>query len=274
MLDLYYWPTPNGKKVTIFLEETGTPYNLIPLDIGRGDQFSPAFLKINPNHRMPAIVDHNPPGGGSPLSVFESGAILLYLAEKTGKFWPQEIHQKYETVQWVIWQMANQGPKSGEAGHFRRLGDSKGDQSYAVRRFTDEVNRIFGVLNNQLYRHPYLAGAEYSIADMAAYPWATNWQGQGQDIEEFKYVKRWLETLAARPGVQRGMALGSDLPSDPSKLSPEELERRRRQWQPPVNSMKGGYQQLYVERVMQANTGADLDFLTGGRGDDIPRESH
>lgn len=226
MIDLYYWPTPNGKKVAIFLEETGTPYNLIPLDIGRGDQFQPAYLKINPNHRMPAIVDHNPAGGGAPLSVFESGAILLYLAEKEQKFWPQEVHQKYETLQWVIWQMANQGPKSGEAGHFRRLGESKGDQSYAVRRFTDEVNRIFGVLNNRLYNHPYLAGDEYSIADMASYPWATNWQGQGQDIEEFQYVKRWLDSLAARPGVQRGIAVGHELPSDPSKLSPEETERR------------------------------------------------
>jgi GST-like protein len=226
MIDLYYWPTPNGKKVAIFLEEAGTPYNLISLDIGRGDQFSPAYLKINPNHRMPAIVDYDPPGGGGALSVFESGAILLYLAEKTGSFWPQEPHRKYDVVQWVFWQMANQGPKTGEYGHFRRLGDGKGDQSYAVRRFGDEVNRIFGVLNNRLYDRPYLAGDEYSIADMASYPWASLWQNQGQDIEEFKYVKRWLDTLAARPGVQRGMAVGNDLPSDPSTLSPEEIERR------------------------------------------------
>jgi GST-like protein len=226
MIDLYYWPTPNGKKVTIFLEETGTPYNLIPLDIGRGDQFSPEFLKINPNHRMPAIVDHAPLAGGAPVNVFESGAILLYLAEKTGKLWPQEQPAKYKVLEWVIWQMANQGPKSGEAGHFRRLGDTKGDQSYAVRRFTDEVNRIFGVLNNQLYNNAFLAGDTFSIADIASYPWATNWQGQGQDIEEFKYVKRWLENLGARPGVQKGMALGSNLSTDPATLSPEERERR------------------------------------------------
>jgi len=226
MIDLYYWPTPNGKKVTIFLKETGTPYNLIPLDIGRGDQFSPEFLKINPNHRMPAIVDHAPLAGGAPVNVFESGAILLYLAEKTGKLWPQEQPAKYKVLEWVIWQMANQGPKSGEAGHFRRLGDTKGDQSYAVRRFTDEVNRIFGVLNNQLYNNAFLAGDTFSIADIASYPWATNWQGQGQDIEEFKYVKRWLENLGARPGVQKGMALGSNLSSDPATLSPEERERR------------------------------------------------
>jgi GST-like protein len=226
MIDLYYWPTPNGKKVTIFLEEAGTPYNLVPLDIGRGDQFSPAYLKINPNHRMPSIVDHAPAGGGTPISVFESGAILLYLAEKAQKFWPQELHRKYDVVQWVFWQMANQGPKSGERGHFSRLGDSQGDQSYAVRRFTDEVNRIFGVLNNRLYDRPYLAGDEYSIADMACYPWASLWQMQGQDIEEFKYVKRWLEALAARPALQRGMEVGKDLPSDPSTLPPEEQARR------------------------------------------------
>lgn len=225
MIDLYYWPTPNGKKVAIFLEESGTPYNLIPLDIGRGDQFSPAYLKINPNHRMPAIVDHEPTGGGAPISVFESGAILLYLAEKTGKFWPQEPHLKYQVVEWVIWQVANQGPKSGERGHFSRLGDTKGDQSYAVRRFSDEVNRLFGVLNNRLYDRPYLAG-EYSIADMACYPWASLWQAQGENIEDFKYVKRWLEALAARPALQRGMGTGADLPGDPSALSPEEQARR------------------------------------------------
>jgi GSH-dependent disulfide-bond oxidoreductase len=227
MIDLYYWPTPNGKKVTIFLEETGLPYNLVPLDIGQGDQFSPAYLKISPNYRMPAIVDHEPlGGGGSPISVFESGAILFYLAEKTGKFWPQELHLKYEVVQWVVWQVANQGPKSGEVGHFRRLGDKQGDQSYAVRRFTDEVNRLFGVLNNRLYNRPYLAGEEYGIADMASYPWAASWQAQGQDIEEFKYVKRWLNELAERPAVQRGMAIGKELMVDPATLPPEEYERR------------------------------------------------
>jgi len=227
MIDLYYWPTPNGKKVTILLEEAELPYNVIPLDVGRGDQFSPEFLKINPNHRMPAIIDHEPLGGGDrPISVFESGAILLYLAEKSGQLWPREPHAKYEVVQWVIWQMANQGPKTGEAGHFRRLGDTKGDQSYAVRRFTDEVNRIFGVLNNRLYDRPYLAGDDYSIADIASYPWATTWAMQGQDIEEFKYVKRWLEALAARPAVQRGMAVGKELSVDPATLPPEEHERR------------------------------------------------
>lgn len=226
MIDLYYWPTPNGKKVTIFLEETGLPYTLVPLDIGKGDQFDPAFLRINPNHRMPAIVDRAPLGGGAPISVFESGAILFYLAEKTGQLWPQEQHVKYEIVQWVLWQMANQGPKLGESGHFRRLGDRQGDQSYAVRRFSDEANRLYGVMNNRLHDRPYLAGETYTIADIAAYPWASGWQAQGQDIAEFKYVKKWLDTLAGRPGVQRGMAVGQELATDPSKLSPEEIARR------------------------------------------------
>ena len=134
MIDLYYWPTPNGKKVSIFLEETETPYRLVPLNIGRGDQFAPDYLKLNPNHRMPAIVDHAPKDGGAPIGVFESGAILFYLAEKTGKLWPQDVRTKYTVAQWVIWQMANQGPKLGEAGQFRRLGDREGDLSYAARR--------------------------------------------------------------------------------------------------------------------------------------------
>jgi GST-like protein len=226
MLDLHYWPTPNGKKVTILLEECGLRYNVVPCNIGRGDQFKPEFLKINPNHRMPVLVDHEPAGGGAPISVFESGAIMMYIAEKAGKFWPQDIRGKYEVTEWVMWQMANQGPKLGECGHFRRLGDKQGDQSYAVRRFTDEANRLYGVLNMRLHDRPYLAGAEYTIADMIAYPWTVNWQNQGQDINEFKYFKRWFEEIGARPAVQRGLAVGANLSEDPSKLSAEEQERR------------------------------------------------
>jgi GSH-dependent disulfide-bond oxidoreductase len=226
MFDLHYWPTPNGKKVTILLEELGAEYRVVPCNIGRGDQFTAEFLAINPNHRMPVLVDNAPADGGAPLSIFESGAIMLYVAEKAGKFFPQDLRGKAEVTEWVTWQMANQGPKSGECGHFRRLGDTKGDQSYAVRRFTDEVNRIFGVLNNRLYNHRYLAGDAYSIADMISYPWAVNWQGQGQDIEDFPYFKRWLNELAARPAVQRGMAVGADLADDPAKLPEEERERR------------------------------------------------
>jgi GSH-dependent disulfide-bond oxidoreductase len=226
MFDLHYWPTPNGKKVTILLEELGSDYRVVPCNIGRGDQFTAEFLAINPNHRMPVLVDNAPADGGAPLSIFESGAIVLYVAEKAGKFFPQDLRGKVEVTEWVIWQMANQGPKSGECGHFRRLGDTKGDQSYAVRRFTDEVNRIFGVLNNRLYNHRYLAGDAYSIADMISYPWAVNWQAQGQDIEEFPYFKRWLNELAARPAIQRGTAVGADLADDPAKLPEEERERR------------------------------------------------
>lgn len=227
MIDVHYWPTPNGKKVTILLEELGLPYRIVPVHIGRGDQFTDDFLKISPNNRMPAIVDHEPPGGGAPISVFESGAIMLYLAEKAGRFWPQEPRAKYEVVQWVVWQMANQGPKTGENGHFRRLGPEQGDQSYAIRRFGDEVHRLYGVLNNRLYDRPYLAGDDYTIADMISYPWTVGWQGQGVDIEEFKYFKRWFEEVGARPGVQRGMAVTAGVTEDPASISPEEQARRR-----------------------------------------------
>ncbi len=226
MIDLHYWPTPNGKKVTILLEEAGIPYNMVPCNIGRGDQFSAEFLKMNPNHRMPVMVDHTPPGGGEPIVIFESGAIMLYLAEKVGRFYPQDLRGKYAVTEWLIWQMANQGPKLGECGHFRRLGEKQGDQSYAIRRFTDEANRLYGVLNNRLYESKYLAGNEYTIADMICYPWTVNWKAQGQDIEEFTYFKHWAEELAARPGVQRGMAVGADLSEDVSKLSAEEQDRR------------------------------------------------
>jgi len=226
MIDLHYWPTPNGKKVTILLEEAGIPYNLVPCNIGRGDQFTDEFLAINPNHRMPVLVDHTPMGGGEKLAIFESGAIMMYLAEKCGRFFPQDTRGKYQVTQWLIWQMANQGPKSGECGHFRRLGDKQGDQSYAIRRFTDEVNRMYGVLNNRLYESKYLAGDDYTIADMICYPWTVNWAAQGQDISEFKYFKRWQDELAARPGVQRGMAVGATLSEDPSKLPQEEQDRR------------------------------------------------
>ncbi len=226
MYDVHYWPTPNGKKVTILLEELGEPYRIVPCNIGRGDQFGDDFLKMNPNHRMPVLVDHDPVGGGDPLVVFESGAILLYIAEKSGRFWPQDIRGKYEVTQWVIWQMANQGPKLGENGHFRRLGDKQGDQSYAVRRFTDEANRLYGVLNNRLYDRPYIAGEQYTIADIIAYPWTVNWQGQGQDITEFKYFSRWFHEVGSRPAVQRGLAVGAELPGDPAAVTPEEQERR------------------------------------------------
>lgn len=222
MIDLHMWPTPNAKKVTILLEETGLEYRVVPVNIMQGDQFSDAFLKISPNNRMPALVDHHPEGGGEPIAVFESGAMMFYLAEKAGQFWPQDLRGRYAVTQWVIWQMANQGPKLGEAGHFRRLGDTQGDQSYAVRRFTDEANRLYGVLNNRLYHSRYLAGDEYTIADMISYPWTMGWQAQGQDLGEFKHFKRWFDELSERDGVKRGMAVGNDLAASAAKLTPEE----------------------------------------------------
>jgi GSH-dependent disulfide-bond oxidoreductase len=228
MYDLHYWPTPNGKKVTILLEELGADYRVLPVNIGRGDQFTPEFLALNPNHRMPVLVDRAPRDGGGPLTVFESGAIMLYVAEKEGAFFPQDVRTKADVTEWVVWQMANQGPKLGECGHFRRLGDTKGDQSYAVRRFTDEANRLYGVLNNRLFDRRYIAGDSYTIADMICFPWTASWESQGQDLAEFPYFRRWLTEIGARPAVQRGMAVGADLSEDPSRLPEEERERRTR----------------------------------------------
>jgi GST-like protein len=226
MINLHYWPTPNGKKVTILLEELGVPYTIVPVNIGKGDQFKDSYLQIGPNNRMPAMVDTDPADGGGPLSVFESGAIMMYLAEKFGKFYPQALRQRYEVNQWLIWQVANQGPKLGETGHFRRLGDKQGDQSYAVRRFTDEANRLYGVLNNRLYDRRYLTGDDYTIADMIAYPWTVGWQNQGQDLAEFPYFKRWFDELSARPAVQRGLAVKAGEPEGP--ISDEEQARRNK----------------------------------------------
>ena len=229
MIEVHYWPTPNGKKVTILLEELGVPYVVAPVNIGRGDQFSDGFLGISPNNRMPAIVDTAPKGGGAPISVFESGAIMLYLAEKEGRFWPQDdVRAKYEVAQWVIWQMANQGPKFGERGHFSRVTESEGDQSYAKRRFNDEVHRLYGVMNNRLYDRRYLAGDDYSIADMISYPWTASWQMQGIDLGEFRHFKRWFEELSERPALQRGMAVAAGAPEDPATVTPEEQARRRK----------------------------------------------
>ena len=228
MIDLHYWPTPNGKKVTILLEELGMPYRIVPVHIGKGDQFTDEFLKIGPNNRMPAMVDTEPSDGGPPLSVFESGAIMMYLAEKAGRFYPQDLRGKWEVTQWVMWQMANQGPKTGERGHFSRVPPEAGDQSYAQRRFADETHRLYGVLNNRLYDRPYIAGDDYTIADMISYPWTASWKLQGIDLDEFKYFKRWFEELSERPAVQRGMAVSAGPPEDPASLSPEEQERRRK----------------------------------------------
>jgi len=227
MIDLHYWPTPNGKKVTILLEELGTPYSVVPCSIGQGDQFKDGFLAISPNNRMPAMVDTQPADGGDPITIFESGAIMMYLAEKAGRFYPQDVRARYEVNQWLIWQMANQGPKSGEAGHFRRVGENEGDQSYALTRFRDEVNRLYGVMNNRLYDRRYLAGDEYTIADMISYPWTAGWEQQGENLDDFPYFKRWFEELSERDGVKRGMEVGGDMSVDYGALSKDAISRLR-----------------------------------------------
>jgi len=226
MIDLHFWPTPNAKKVTILLEELGTPYQVVVCNIMRGDQFEDDFLRISPNNRMPAIVDDDPPGGGAPVSVFESGAILMYLAEKAGRFWPADVRGRYAVAEWLIWQMANQGPKLGECGHFLRAPEKAGDQSYAIRRFIDEANRLNGVLDGRLSKSRYLGGDDYTIADMAAYPWTLTPAAAAGEIDSFLHLKRWRDELAARPAVQRGMAVGADLQEDWSALGPEEVRRR------------------------------------------------
>ena len=204
MIEVYFWPTPNGKKVTILLEEAGIPYNIKAVNIGRGDQLTPDFLKISPNGRMPAIVDTEPKGGGAPITIFESGAIMEYLAEKSGKFFPQEPHQKAEVLQWMYWQMGNQGPKMGEQGHFQRASQDpkNGELAYARLRFNNEVHRIYGVMNLGLFGRRYLAAGEYTIADMICYPWAAGWKLRKIDIGEFPNVKRWMDELEARPALQ------------------------------------------------------------------------
>ncbi len=230
MIDLYFWPTGNGKKIVILLEELGLPYTFKPINIGRGDQLTPAFLKISPNGRMPAIVDDEPMGGGEPISIFESGAIMTYLAEKEGKFLPTDARGKYDTLQWVNWQMANQGPKLGEQGHFRRAlaAGTNGDLSYALRRFDNEAHRIFGVMNLGLFNKRYLAAGQYTIADMICYPWASSWAARDINIDEFPNLKSWLEEIGERPAVKKAMALGPEFREDPASISAEEQERRRK----------------------------------------------
>ena len=202
-IELYYWPTPNGHKISIMLEECGLPYIMKPVNISTGDQFKPEFLAISPNNRMPAIVDPDGPGG-KPISVFESGAILQYLGRKTGKFYPANERERVEVEQWLMWQMGGLGPMAGQAHHFRQYAPEQ--VPYAIDRYTNEVNRLYGVMNTRLKDRPFLAG-RYSIADMACVGWASRWERQGQDISEFAHFKRWLDTVLARPAVQRGMKL-------------------------------------------------------------------
>jgi len=206
-IELYYWPTPNGFKISIMLEECKLPYTMVPVNIAKGEQFEPSFLKISPNNRMPAIVDPNGPGG-RPISIFESGAILQYLGRKTGRFYPKDERGRAEVDQWLFWQMGGLGPMAGQAHHFRNY--AREQIPYATSRYVDEVNRLYGVMNKRLADRDYLAG-KYSIADMACVGWASRWKNQGQDIEQFPNLKRWLERVTARPAVKRGMSLGLEL---------------------------------------------------------------
>jgi len=201
-IELYFWPTPNGWKISIMLEECGLPYQVIPVNIAKGEQFRPEFLAISPNNRMPAIVDPDGPGG-EPISVFESGAILQYLGRKTGRFYPQEERARAAVDEWLFWQVGNLGPVAGQAHHFRLYAPEK--IPYAVDRFTDECNRLYGVMERRLARYPHLAGEDYTIADMACVGWASRWERQGQDPGQFPRVKDWLERVRARPAVDRGM---------------------------------------------------------------------
>ena len=200
MIELYYWTTPNGHKVTMFLEETGLPYEIRPVNIGKGAQFDPAFLAIAPNNRIPAIIDRTPAGGGPPLALFESGAILLYLAEKTGQLLPQELHRRFDVIQWVIWQVANLGPMAGQNHHFAGYAPEK--IPYAIERYVKETNRLYGVLNKRLNGRDFISG-DYSIADIATYPWVVPHERQGQDLAHFPHLKRWFERIRARPATVR-----------------------------------------------------------------------
>lgn len=205
-IELHYWPTPNGYKITILLEECGLPYEIKYVNIMRGDQFDPEFLKIAPNNRMPAIVDPDGPGG-QPISVFESGAILQYLGRKTGKFYPADERARVEVDQWLFWQMGGLGPMAGQCHHFRNYAGDK--ITYAVDRYTNEVNRLYGVMNKRLADREYLAG-EYSIADMASYPWVRPYKNQGQDIAEFPNLEAWYGRIQARPAVARAVKIGEE----------------------------------------------------------------
>jgi GST-like protein len=212
MIDLYYWTTPNGHKVTIFLEETELPYRIIPVDIGKGDQFKPQFLAIAPNNRIPAIIDTAPADGGTALSVFESGAILQYLAEKTGQFLPADIRSRAEVMQWLFWQMGGLGPMAGQNHHFVQYAPER--IPYAVTRYVKETNRLYGVLDRRLADREFVAGA-YSIADMAAYPWIVPHERQQQNLGEFPHLKRWFEAIRARRAVQRAYEVAASINQTP-----------------------------------------------------------
>ena len=220
MIDLYYWTTPNGHKLTIFLEETGLPYTIKPVNINKGEQFDPAFLKISPNNRIPAIVDHAPKDGGQPLGMFESGAILLYLADKIGQLISADFRARLDCIQWLFWQMGNLGPMAGQNHHFRLYAPEK--LEYAMTRYLKETGRLYAVLNKRLADRAFIAG-DYSIADIASYPWVQP-ERQGQNVDEFPHLKRWKAAIAARPAVQRAYAIAKTINIKPG-ISDEESRR-------------------------------------------------
>ena len=223
MIELHYWPTPNGHKITMFLEETGLDYQVKPVNIGKGEQFEPDFLKIAPNNRMPAIVDRDPADGGQPISVFESGAILLYLAEKTGQFIPAEIRGRVEVLQWLFWQMGGLGPMAGQNHHFAHYAPEK--IPYAIDRYVKETGRLYGVLNKRLADREFVAG-DYSIADMAAYPWIVPYKNQGQDLADFPNLQRWFDTIEARPATKRAYELAAKVnPNVGQPMSDDEKKK-------------------------------------------------
>ena len=213
MIEVYYWPTPNGHKVTIFLEEAGLDYQIVIVNIATGDQFKPDFLQFSPNNRIPAIIDRTPIDGGEPISVFESGAILQYLAEKTGKFLPADTRGRKTVNEWLFWQVGGLGPMAGQNHHFVQYAPEK--IPYAMERYIKETNRLYGVLNKQLENHEYLAG-DYSIADMAAYPWIVPYERQQQNLEDFPNLKRWFETIGSRPAVIRAYEKGEKFKQGPT----------------------------------------------------------
>lgn len=219
MIELYYWPTPNGHKVAMFLEEAALEYEIVPVDIGRGEQFKPEFLRISPNNRMPAIIDRQPADGGEPISVFESGAILQYLAEKTGLFLPQPIRDRYETLQWLFWQIGGLGPMGGQTHHFTHYAPEQ--ISYAVDRYTKETARLYAVLNNRLKDREYINGVAYSIADMACYPWVVPLDDQAQSMEGLPELKRWFRAVEQRPGTRRAYERGNKITDRDGTLDEE-----------------------------------------------------
>jgi len=214
MIELFYWTTPNGHKITMFLEESGLPYRITPINISSGAQFAPDFLAISPNNRIPAIIDHAPSDGGPAISVFESGAILQYLAEKSGQFLPTDIRGRAEVSQWLFWQMGGLGPMAGQNHHFRQYAPEK--LPYAIDRYVNETNRLYGVLNRRLADRPFVAGDAYSIADMAAYPWIVPHERQGQNLADFPHLARWFHAIAARPATQRAYARAAEFNSQPT----------------------------------------------------------